>query len=96
MRYLLGFLLVIALCTFAPAADQTQRVNEKLDNCANVILEMKDMPENGIPEDLLKNCTGIAIFPNTIKGGFIFGGRGGTGVVLSHNKDTGAWSAPAF
>lgn len=95
MKYFLCFALAAALCTFA-AADQMQRVNEKLDNCSSVILDMKDMPENGIPDDLLKKCTGIAIFPNTIKGGFIFGGRGGTGVVLSHNKDTGEWSAPAF
>jgi len=36
------------------------------------------------------------IFPQVIKGGFIWGGSGGTGVFLARDEKTGHWSEPAF
>ncbi|MHA1565864.1 MAG: lipid-binding SYLF domain-containing protein [Alphaproteobacteria bacterium] len=43
----------------------------------------------------LNNAKGVIIVPNLIKGGFIIGGEGGTGVMLARLAD-GSWSAPAF
>ena len=37
----------------------------------------------------------MIIFPGLFKGGFIFGVRGGTGVMLVRQND-GSWSAPSF
>jgi lipid-binding SYLF domain-containing protein len=48
-----------------------------------------------IPAKLLADAQGVAIIPNVIKAGFIFGGRGGTGVVYGRNKD-GSWGDPVF
>ncbi len=39
---------------------------------------------------------GVLIFPQVLKGGFIFGGSGGTGVLLVKDERTGDWSNPAF
>jgi lipid-binding SYLF domain-containing protein len=36
------------------------------------------------------------IVPTLVKGGFIFGAQGGTGVLLSRDPKTGSWSYPAF
>jgi lipid-binding SYLF domain-containing protein len=36
------------------------------------------------------------VAPSIIKGGFIWGGSGGTGVFLVRNEKTGNWSEPAF
>jgi lipid-binding SYLF domain-containing protein len=47
-----------------------------------------------IPEDLLRDCTGLAIIPGMFKGGFIVGGSYGKGIVMAHQG--GNWSAPAF
>jgi lipid-binding SYLF domain-containing protein len=44
----------------------------------------------------LNNAKGVLIFPQVLKGGFIWGGSGGTGVLLVRNKKTGNWSEPAF
>ena len=43
----------------------------------------------------MKNAKGVLIVPNMIKGAFIFGGEGGSGVLLVKGAN-GAWSQPAF
>ena len=44
----------------------------------------------------LKNAKGVLIFPQVLKGGFILGGSGGTGVLMTRHSETGTWSDPAF
>jgi lipid-binding SYLF domain-containing protein len=44
----------------------------------------------------LDHAKGVLIFPQIIKGGFIWGGSGGTGVLLVRDDKTGDWSQPAF
>jgi lipid-binding SYLF domain-containing protein len=39
---------------------------------------------------------GIIIMPQLIKGGFIFGGAGGKGVLIARDKPTEKWSQPVF
>jgi len=60
---------------------------------SKVLDEMNSMPETAIPKDLLRNCKAIAIFPSTVGGGFIIGGKYGQGVILY--KIGNKWSAPA-
>ncbi len=38
----------------------------------------------------------ILVIPQSIKGAFLVGGAGGTGVLVSREGDTGAWGQPAF
>jgi lipid-binding SYLF domain-containing protein len=44
----------------------------------------------------LKTAKGFLIVPQLVKGGFIFGGSGGSGVLVARNEETGEWSNPAF
>ncbi|MGO9378225.1 MAG: lipid-binding SYLF domain-containing protein [Dissulfurispiraceae bacterium] len=44
----------------------------------------------------LKYAKGLLIYPQVIKGGFIIGGSGGTGVLVIKDEKTGQWSQPAF
>jgi lipid-binding SYLF domain-containing protein len=39
---------------------------------------------------------GILIVPQMLRGGFIVGGSGGSGVLLVRNRKNGSWSYPAF
>jgi lipid-binding SYLF domain-containing protein len=50
--------------------------------------------EKSIPRDLLRRAEAVAVFPGVLKGGFIVGGRRGSGVISRRVK--GGWSAPAF
>ena len=42
------------------------------------------------------NIRAVFIFPEVLKGAFLFGGAGGRGVMLVRNQETGEWSNPAF
>ena len=44
----------------------------------------------------LKDAKGVLIYPQVLKAGYILGGSGGTGVLLSRDGKTGEWSNPAF
>jgi len=45
--------------------------------------------------DLLKDAKGIFIAPQVLRGAFIFGASGGSGVFLARDKDN-KWLGPAF
>jgi lipid-binding SYLF domain-containing protein len=46
--------------------------------------------------DHLKGAKALLIIPSLIKGGFIIGGSGGSGVLVAKDAKTGEWSQPAF
>ena len=68
---------------------------ERLRNATIVFEEMMDAPDNAIPRAILEKAAAVAVIPNTIKAGFIFGGHRGKGVISARNRQ-GEWSQPAF
>jgi lipid-binding SYLF domain-containing protein len=46
--------------------------------------------------ELLHRARGILIIPELVKGGFIFGAQGGSGVLLVRDPKSNTWSPPAF
>jgi lipid-binding SYLF domain-containing protein len=84
----LGVLLV------RPAAAQPENAERFVD--AAKVLEIFTTDEDlGIPTDILQRARGIAVIPNLIRGGFLFGGRRGRGVIAIRSPN-GEWSNPAF
>src|SRR5690242_13676227 len=67
---------------------------ERLQNAANVLKEIMDAPDKGIPEEVLDNAKCIVVVPHLIKAGFIVGGKHGRGVATCRTAN--GWSAPAF
>jgi len=61
---------------------------------ARVFNEIMGTREKSIPQDLLDKAEAVAVFPGVLKGVFIVGGRGGSGVIS--RRVPGGWSAPAF
>ena len=71
-------------------SDEVRRLRE----AGTIFGEIMAAEDKAIPEAILGKAEGIAIFPSTVKAGFIFGGMRGRGV-LSARTPTG-WSTPAF
>jgi SH3 domain-containing YSC84-like protein 1 len=44
----------------------------------------------------LKDAKALLIIPNLLKAGFVWGGSGGSGVLVVRDEKTGEWSEPAF
>ncbi len=89
----LPFLVLSLLLAWAPAMAEDapdQTVNKSL----KVLKAILTAHDRSLPQDLLKDSTGVAIVPALWKGGFIVGGSIGNGVVLRHHGQS--WSPPAF
>jgi lipid-binding SYLF domain-containing protein len=85
--------LALAFPQLARASDEQQVV----DDATNVVEHLAT--GSGIAanaRDLLHRARGVMIIPSLVKGGFIFGAQGGTGVLLSRDPKSGTWSYPAF
>ena len=81
--------------TTAGAADR-DRVQGLVDRARITLDDFMRDPIYAWLHDNIKHAEGVLIFPQIIKGGFIFGASGGTGVFLARDKKTGDWSDPAF
>ena len=68
---------------------------KRLKTATTVFEEIMAAPDNAIPRAILDKATAVAIFPSTVKAGFIFGGHRGKGVISARNEQ-GEWSTPAF
>lgn len=95
--FILPMVIVISMLTFGSGLYAANyKLIDKIDEAEEVLKEIMRVPEKSIPTDLFSRCKAIAIFPSTIRGGFIFGARYGKGVILAHDEKTGQWSGPAF
>jgi lipid-binding SYLF domain-containing protein len=85
--------LAVAVPQLAEAANPQQAVNDAA-TAAQSLSTGSGIAANA--RDLLRRARGVMIIPTLVKGGFFFGGQGGTGVLLSRDPRTGSWSYPAF
>jgi len=85
--------LALAFSTQAqegPNSEEAGRIRESI----TVLNEVMATSDTAIPASITMKAEGIAIFPGTLKGGFIFGGMRGRGILSARNED--GWSAPTF
>ena len=91
--------LVAALGWFALVAQPAAAITPTEELVVKAQWTVEEMAENEefgqYVRKFMKNAKGVLIVPNMIKGAFIFGGEGGSGVLLVRNEQ-GGWSYPAF
>ena len=96
MKKVLVCVLVVVLCGSALLAAKSE-VNDRVVHSAVVLRELANIPEKGIPTDLLNKCICVAVVPSMKKAGFIFGANYGKGVMSCRvDNGTGPWSAPSM
>ncbi|MGV8943693.1 lipid-binding SYLF domain-containing protein [Thermomonas sp.] len=79
----------------ASAAISGAREDVRADQAVRVVKQIQSIPESGIPDRLLDDARAIVVVPDTIKAGFLIGGRRGLGLMSVKTAD-GTWSNPVF
>jgi lipid-binding SYLF domain-containing protein/osmotically-inducible protein OsmY len=88
---------IVALVALAAAMSwaEEDRAKElsRVQSAGNVLKEIMDAPDKGIPAEILSSAECVAVVPSMLKGGFVFGARYGKGVATCRHGQS--WSAPA-
>lgn len=93
-----ALLVATALVWPEPAmADDVQDARQMVDK-ARLAFEnfMADKDLGPAVRSLVKRAKGVLIYPQILKGAFIWGISGGSGVMLSYDEKAGKWGGPAF
>ncbi len=97
--FVVAFTMVLFVSWFGlnavSAKEKATDERERPQNAATVLSEIMQIPEGGIPNDLMARAEAIAVIPHVVKGAFGLGGEFGKGLV-SHKAENGRWSAPSF
>jgi len=71
-------------------SDEARRVRES----ATVFGEIMNAEDQAIPRAILGKAEAIAVFPSTVRAGFVVGGMRGRGIISARTES--GWSAPGF
>lgn len=109
MRYWSRFFILVVLTAFfmACAAQKTAatKTDSTEDQLETQLLVEKSLstfnafmadPNMGAMRDLLKDAKGVFIIPQQIKGAFILGASGGSGVLVQRFGKGNEWTGPVF
>ena len=92
------FLSAVMMVTFAtPASADDRQEAAQLVEKAEMTLQsfMSDSSMDAF-RDLAKQAKGILVVPQLLKGAFVFGASGGSGVLLIRDGEADRWFGPAF
>ena len=87
--------LALALMVASSGAFAGDREDVRAGEAVRVVEQIQAIPESAIPDRLLDEAKAIVVVPDTIKAGFVFGGRRGLGLMSVKTAD-GTWSNPVF
>ena len=94
MKKLLPLVLLTAfISSNAYAADQA-KLDARIDAAHQVLHELMDTPDHGLPDSVAMHATCVAVVPSFKKAAFVVGAEYGQGVVTCRTGH--GWSAPAF
>ncbi|HTD22623.1 MAG TPA: lipid-binding SYLF domain-containing protein [Terriglobales bacterium] len=92
-KLLLVSLMVLSFAGVCLADDREKDI-ERLQTAGQVLDEIMSAPDSGVPQQVMDSAECVAVVPSMFKGGFVFGGALGKGVVTCRTPN--GWSAPAF
>ena len=84
---------VLAACLLAGGA-AAEGPQEVVDNATKAVQEMGADPSMQWFRDNVQKARAVVVVPTLVKAGFIFGGSGGNGVVMTRGGKS--WSHPSF
>jgi lipid-binding SYLF domain-containing protein len=92
---LVAIIAVAAAVAPAIAAVKQAKAVDRLDAASDVLKDMTQMSDKGIPQDLLNKAQCLVIIPGMKKAGFIVGAQYGAGFAVCRKASGRGWTAPA-
>jgi SH3 domain-containing YSC84-like protein 1 len=86
-----AYLGLFAACSLL--ADTRSDAIHRVDSAEEVLHEIMQTPDKGIPRDLLQKAHCVGVVPSLKRAGFIVGAKYGKGIVTC--RTAGGWSAPS-
>jgi len=90
-----SIVLALTLSSFAPFMMAKEDADQRLNAAAEVLSDMMNASDKGIPQDLISRSQCVVIVPGLKKGAFIVGAKYGKGFVTCRKTSGMGWSAPA-
>jgi len=90
----LCLLLTISGISLSQDKDKLKDAADESAKAAETLNEIMGIPDKAVPKKVFDSAECVAVFPSTIKGGFIFGAQKGDGVVSCRTPQ--GWSAPVY
>jgi len=90
--YIAVFAVAAAL---APAVFAETEADKRLDAAADLVTDMMNASDKGVPQDLLNKSQCVVLVPGLKKAGFIVGAKYGRGFAVCRHASGTGWSAPA-
>jgi SH3 domain-containing YSC84-like protein 1 len=90
MKRLTLIFLFLTFCATAFAGES------QLQKATNVVNEVMQTPDKGIPDELLERAVCVGIVPSQLKFALGFGGTYGRGVLVCRKGGNGLWNTPSM
>jgi len=93
-----ALVLFVAAFVLTPVVGFAQTRGEltaRIERAQEYFEDIMEAPDTAIPQSIIEKCHGVIIL-RQYKAGFIFGVKGGVGIVLVKDRYTGQWTPPAF
>ncbi len=91
-----AFILLGTAPSPALAASDATEASQLVENARMTFDNFLTAPEMDAFRKLLKQAKGVFIAPQVLKGAFILGVSGGSGVMVAKTEDNSSWNGPAF
>ncbi len=78
------------------AADEAMEARHLLEKAQLTLETFSRAPEMEAFRNLMRDARGVFVAPQVLKGAFVVGAAGGSGVLVSRDRLKGQWAGPAF
>jgi SH3 domain-containing YSC84-like protein 1 len=89
------YLSLFAACSLL-ADTRNDSAIHRITSAEEVLSEIMQAPDKGIPRDLIQKAHCVGIVPSLKRAGFIVGAKYGKGIVTCRTADGSGWSAPSM
>lgn len=97
MKETVSAALVLLLSAASASAAISTAETKRLQEASQVVRELRDVPDKGVPDDLWSRAQCVVVIPSMKKAALGIGGEYGRGVMSCRTKEgSTTWSAPLF